>query len=137
MVLCMPETENDYDPVMPLPPTPVSADDEPFEDEEETNEEEQLSDGIGGVPADGSPYPNSSSHQETQVEDLTDLESSPETVSPLPPSFLSIQILGRKIITTPRKSIPIPSRKRAASPPSSPIPSKKPCPTHKWTPPGR
>ncbi|CAI9290762.1 unnamed protein product [Lactuca saligna] len=109
------------------------ADEEPFEDEEETSEEEQLGDEIGGVPADSSPYPDSSSHQETQEKDLTESDSSPETVSPLPSSSLSIHIPGRKITIAPRKSIPIPSRKRATSPPSSPNPSKKSCPTHKWT----
>lgn len=43
---------------MPLPPTPISDDDEPFEDEEDpSEEEEQPSEEIGGVPVDSSPTP--------------------------------------------------------------------------------
>lgn len=134
MVLCMPETENDYDPVMPLPPTPVSADEDPFEDEEEPNEEEQPGDEIGGVPVDSSPYPDSFSHQNTHEEDPNESDSSLGTVAPPSPSPLSIHTPGCMIITTPRKSIHIPSHKRVTSPPSSPNPSKKPRLTHKWTP---
>ncbi|CAI9288342.1 unnamed protein product [Lactuca saligna] len=119
---------------MPLPPTLISTDEDPFEDEEEPSKEEQLGDEMGGVPADSSRYLDSSSHQEceeTQEEGPTKSKSSPKTVDPLPLSSLSIHAPGPRVITTPRKSISILSHKREAPPPSSPNPSKKPCLTHK------
>ncbi|CAI9280133.1 unnamed protein product [Lactuca saligna] len=61
VVPSMPETESDYNLMMPLPPTSIAADAEPFKDEEEPNEEEQPSDEIDGLPIDNSPYLDSSS----------------------------------------------------------------------------
>lgn len=52
MVPHTPEIESDHDLTIPLPPTLVSADEEPLEDEEEPNEEEQPDNEIGVVPAD-------------------------------------------------------------------------------------
>ena len=53
MVPCTPETKSDYDLSMTLSPTPVSADVEPFEDEEEpSKEEENPDDEISGAPTD-------------------------------------------------------------------------------------
>lgn len=62
-----PNTESDYDPMMPLPFTPISikGDDEPFEDEEETIEEdEQHDEEFDGKLIDSSPYPDSSFHDD-------------------------------------------------------------------------
>lgn len=62
VVPCMPKNEIDYDLMMSLLPTPTWADEEPFEEEEEPSEEEHPGDDIGGVLADNSPYPKSSSY---------------------------------------------------------------------------
>lgn len=74
VVPCTSKTESYYDLTMLLPHTLVSAEDDAFEDEEEPNEEEPPTNEIGGVYANNSPYQDSSSHQETQVQDLTESE---------------------------------------------------------------
>ena len=85
-----PEEETNYDLTMPIPPTPVSANDELFEDEEDPiKNKEQHDEEFGGVPADSSPYPDSSSHQDlvdTREEDPSKLESYLEMLSQLHPS---------------------------------------------------
>ncbi|CAI9269124.1 unnamed protein product [Lactuca saligna] len=68
----------------------------------------------------------------TPEDESTESDSSPKIVVPLPASSLSIYASGCRNITTPIKSIPIPSHKMAASLLSSSNQSKKPCPTHKW-----
>ncbi|CAI9281923.1 unnamed protein product [Lactuca saligna] len=87
-----------------------SYDDEPFKDEEEPIEEEEL----GGVLVDSSPYPYSSSQEhlaEAQEEDPTELESSLGIFSPLPISTIrpyNTHSWGPMTIITPKKFIPIP-----------------------------
>lgn len=56
------EKESVYDPTIPLPPIPISGDEEPFADDEEPSEEEKPSNGIGGVPTDRSSYQDLSSY---------------------------------------------------------------------------
>lgn len=105
-----PEREINYDLTMSLLSTPMSAIEEPFKDEEELCEEEQHGNEIDGVPADSSPYLDSSFHhdcEETHDEDPTDSESSLAIVAPLPSSSLSIHAPRRSIISTTIKSIPI------------------------------
>lgn len=140
------EMESNYDMVMPLSHTPVSVeeDDESFEDEEEPIEkDEQHDEEFGGVPADSSPYSDSSSlddlvkHIETHGVDTTDSEPSLKIIIPLPPSSsrsFSNHASGPMTITTPRKYIPIPSRKTETSSASLPRSSKKRYPSHKSTP---
>ncbi|CAI9269255.1 unnamed protein product [Lactuca saligna] len=90
----------------------VKDDDELFEEEEEIIEEEEQHDReFGGEPTNNSPYPDSSSSR----------------------SFGN-HALGPRTITTPRKYVSIPTRIRAASPPSLPKISKKPYPNQKQTP---
>ncbi|CAI9284662.1 unnamed protein product [Lactuca saligna] len=76
-----PEEESDYNSRMYLPPILVSTDEEPFEYEEKSSEDEEHPvDEIGGVHANSSPYPDSTSNQdreETQEEDPTESDSSP------------------------------------------------------------
>ncbi|CAI9285077.1 unnamed protein product [Lactuca saligna] len=124
-----------------LPPTLVSAkeDDKPFKNEEEPIEEDkQYYERFSGETSDKSPYPDSSSHDdptehvESQEEDTSKSNVSLEIVTPLPPSSgqsFSIRELGPRMICTPRKYIPILSRKRAISLPSSSRTLKKSYPT--------
>lgn len=142
VVLHTPEPEEKYDPTMSLPPKPISAKDDPFEEESHNGEDDTN-------PTNRSPYPDSSSsddpfeHAKPKEENEFTNRGDPEPdsslefiLSLLAPSHRSYRlcIMGPRKKTTPRNSTPFPSRKRAISPPSSLVSPKRPCPTFPCTP---
>lgn len=156
-----PKSDEHYNPWILVSPLPISQEksfkeeelqeDEPFE-EEGPLEGEESPEGVNDeVPTDSSQYLESPSSEEpadhvetkVQVEDDTTIKSDSQPLHPVevllsPPSpshqLVSLRVIGPLPRNTPRRSISIPSQKRAASHPLSPRASKRPCRTHRWNP---